>query len=141
MEGTNLVIYVISLSDYDEGIFEDPLKNSMKESIETFNQYINQEKLQNLPVCVLFNKKKLLEKKLKHTNLSTIFPEYKDGDDVEKAVKFIMDKFMSTVKGSNIFFAKVYDVINHIEAETFFSDVEEIAVELQKEGKLKELLI
>lgn len=113
----------------------------MIESIVVFEDYINRDFLRDIPVCILFNKKKILEKKLKHTPLSKVFPEYEGGDDIEKAVDFIKDKFLSKVKYTNVCFSGVYDIMNRMEAETFFVDVDNIAVELLKEGKLKEILV
>lgn len=94
------MIYLISLSDFDEGLYEDSTINSMQDSLETFKLTINGEHFAKTPILVLFNKIDLLEKKISEKDtLKNVFPEYKGENDPKKAEEFIVNMFISTNKG------------------------------------------
>jgi guanine nucleotide-binding protein G(i) subunit alpha len=100
---TDILIYLISLSDYTETIFEDN-KNRMQEAVETFESTIKGEWFQRVPTIILWNKsEKLRENIIKEDRLKETFPEYKGGKNYENALHFIQSLFMEKVKSDEYF--------------------------------------
>eukprot|EP01080_Neovahlkampfia_damariscottae_P002973 gene2973-4983_t len=95
---TNLVIYVISLSNFDENV-NDSSVNAMDDSLEVFETIINSQELQKVSFLILFNKKNVLEKKLKSNDyFYEKFPEFKDKNEVDQIEEFIIKKFKSKIQ-------------------------------------------
>lgn len=57
------VIFVASLSCYDEWMIEDRNKNKMTDQLELFREIVNEKQLKNVPIILLFTKKDLFMKK------------------------------------------------------------------------------
>ncbi|KHJ93486.1 g-protein alpha subunit [Oesophagostomum dentatum] len=72
------VIYVASLSEYDQVLLEDDSTNRMQESLQLFRQVINNKYFVNTSVILFLNKKDLFEKKIGHgRSLRIAFPNYR----------------------------------------------------------------
>jgi GTPase SAR1 family protein len=97
----NIVIFVVSLSDFDEMVLnEGEGSNRMKEALDVFTLTVNGEVFTKTQFLLLFNKEDVLITKMtKKDTLVDAFPEYTGGQDVEAAKKFIIDLFMSKIKG------------------------------------------
>lgn len=135
----DVLLYIISLSDYDECLWEDPSVNKMKEAIETFDKTINQEWFQETPIIVIFNKEDLVRKKIPQKDtLKEAFPDYKGGKDPDKAIKFIQDLFLSLWKGPpNNLYPMTAQLLIADHVKKAFEILLKMGTKLQKEGKLK----
>merc|ERR1712187_590115 len=65
-ENVTAVIFVASLSCYDEVMFEDEEKNSMSDSIELFGTICNNEYFKETAMILFLNKKDLSGEKIQH---------------------------------------------------------------------------
>lgn len=100
-ENVNLVLFIISLSEYDEIQFIEGTGMRMEESLTVFEDTVNGEIFKNTPFILWFNKSDELEKKLsREDRLKLLYKDYDKGQNVEEATKFIINKFMSKVKGN-----------------------------------------
>jgi hypothetical protein len=101
-EGTHILGYVISLSDYDETPYEDDDKNALIDALETFEATISGEWFKQSEILMIFNKEDMLMKKMeKEDKLKNVFPDYKGGQDPEKAKEFIKDLFLKKLISVN----------------------------------------
>jgi len=75
-EHVTAVIFVASLSCYDELMFEDDTTNCMHDSLELFKEICNLQWFVTTPIILFLNKKDLFEKKIHIIPLSTCFAEY-----------------------------------------------------------------
>jgi hypothetical protein len=146
----DVVIYLISLSDYDEFVYEaTESTNRMLEALDCFSQTINGEWFAKTPIVLLFNKQDVLEKKMSvKDGLVDTFPEYKGlsgflinkkgGQDAKEAQKFIMDLFMLQIKG-DVERVKILSVfiINNDCVEDGFRVIQEITKDLMAKKALK----
>lgn len=99
-DGTHLVIYLVSLSDYDEVLYEANSENAMREALDCFGRTINGEWFQDKRFIVLFSKEDVLKKKISQSDeLVNVFPEYKGGTDPKLAQEFITGLFFDQNKG------------------------------------------
>lgn len=87
------IIFVTSLSEYNQVLLEDDRKNRMHESIELFEEICNCRYFPNTPIIVFFNKVDMFEQKIKNVDLRCAFPEYTGGCNSKNAFDFIKKKF------------------------------------------------
>jgi hypothetical protein len=146
----DIVIYLISLSDYDEFVYEaTESTNRMVEALDCFSQTINGEWFAKTPIVLLFNKQDVLEKKMSvKDSLKETFPKYEGflvfkfmelgGQDAKEAQAFIMDLFKSQIKG-DVDRVKVLSVfiINNDCVEDGFKVIQEITKNLMEKKSLK----
>ncbi|KAL0491215.1 guanine nucleotide-binding protein G(i) subunit alpha [Acrasis kona] len=89
------IIFVTSLSEYDQKLFENDQNWRMHESVMLFEEMCNSKFLKNTSMLLFFNKKDLFDQKIKYVNPSVCYPdEYKDGNNPDKALDFIQKKFL-----------------------------------------------
>jgi len=87
------VLFVVALSEYNLKLYEDGTTNRMYESLKLFKEMCNNQWFQDTAMIVFLNKSDLFKEKISKFPLSDTFPEYKGGDDFDKATRFISDKF------------------------------------------------
>lgn len=81
------MIFVTSLSEYDQKCYEDNETNRTKESLLLFDEIINSRWFAQTNVIVFFNKDDLFKEKIKKVDLKVSFPDY-DGKNTNYS-KFI----------------------------------------------------
>ncbi len=103
------ILFVASLSCFDQKMVEDPSVNRMADSLVLFEQMANHKLLQSKDFVLFLNKKDLYEKKIKNVELSKFFPEYNGRQlsyvelvgkphSISQGIKFIEKKFRSQIK-------------------------------------------
>jgi len=97
-ENVDAIIYLVSLSEYDQTLFEDGVTNRMLESISLFDQICNMQWFLNTSLILFLNKKDLFEQKIKEVNITPAFPDYKGLQEFEPAVAHIRTKYMEINK-------------------------------------------
>lgn len=90
------VIFVSSLSEYDQKCYEDDQTLRMKESLVLFDEITNSQFFSDTPTILFLNKVDLFREKIKHTDLKICFEDFPGpAKDYEAASNFIRDKFLS----------------------------------------------
>lgn len=96
------LVFVVNLAGYDAVLFEDPSSNRMNESLNLFQQIVNNPYFEGIPIFLFLNKKDLFEKMiLDGTSLNKCFPEYTGGNDAKEALHFITEEFKKRVNDEN----------------------------------------
>jgi len=75
-ENVTAVIFVASLSCYDELMFEDDAINCMIDSLELFREICNLQWFVETPIILFLNKKDLFQEKIHIIPLSVCFPQF-----------------------------------------------------------------
>jgi guanine nucleotide-binding protein subunit alpha len=70
------ILFVVSLSSYDQTMIEDPTVNRMVDSLVLFEDICNNELLAKLDIILFLNKVDLFKKKVKVIPVKKFFPEY-----------------------------------------------------------------
>ena len=94
-----LVIYVISLSEYNQNSLKNEGKTRMDDSLELFEKLISMKCLEDLPWLILFNKVDVFESKLDRFDLKYYFQYFQQ--EVDKPIEFVTQKFLSKAKNLN----------------------------------------
>jgi len=89
------VMFIISLSDYNQTLYEDETTNRMQESERLFGEILNNVFFRDTPFIVFFNKVDLFEEKLKTASLTIAYKEYTGTQDFKEALDFIKNKFIA----------------------------------------------
>ena len=80
------MLFIISLSDYNQVLYEDNTTNRMRESEKLFGEILNSIFFQRTPFIVFFNKVDLFKEKLKFARLEHYLPEYSGSQDYKEAL-------------------------------------------------------
>jgi len=94
----NAILFVASLSCYDQFLREDVTQNSMVETLLLWQEVNNSEHFQSNEVILFLNKIDLFEQKIMDKPLSGLFLEYTGGTDKEQAMTFLRDKFLEVTR-------------------------------------------
>eukprot|EP00484_Ammonia_sp_Unknown_P029191 CAMPEP_0197026556 /NCGR_PEP_ID=MMETSP1384-20130603/6611_1 /TAXON_ID=29189 /ORGANISM="Ammonia sp." /LENGTH=358 /DNA_ID=CAMNT_0042455243 /DNA_START=111 /DNA_END=1187 /DNA_ORIENTATION=+ len=114
-ENFSAIVWVVSLSAFDEPLYEDENVNSLQDAINLFNEIINQDGLQwfkQSSLFIVFNKKDVFQQKITSKSLKTCFEDEKwaydedacfndcsnDEEKIQKNIQFIKEVFMQQVK-------------------------------------------
>eukprot|EP00835_Amoeboradix_gromovi_P002529 NODE_145_length_17646_cov_0.204536.p12 type:complete len:140 gc:universal NODE_145_length_17646_cov_0.204536:5335-4916(-) len=92
-EGVTMVIFVTSLSEYDQTLLEDARVNRMEESISLFDSVVNSRWFSRASMVVLLNKIDIFKEKLTIIPLKKFHPDFEGGEDPSLACKYVMSKF------------------------------------------------
>jgi GTPase SAR1 family protein len=133
-ENTNVLVYVVAISDFDQTCYEDSTTNRMQESLLLFHETTRSPWFKNSSIIIVFNKIDLFREKVRKSDIREAFPEYGGGRDYANAIEFITKKFTSQLeeKTADIIYTTATDkesiisgwekmkelVINHINKNT-----------------------
>jgi len=87
------ILFVTSLSSYDESLREDSSQNTMAEALLLFEEVANSVYFKENAIILFLNKTDLFEKKIQKVSLKVCFEEYSGPDTNEEGRKFIKSKF------------------------------------------------
>lgn len=93
-EGVQCLLFLASLSGYDQSLIEDVNANQMHEALMLFDSLVNGEWFRDKPIILFLNKIDLFREKLKKSPIKTHFPDYQGANDDEAAAtQFFASKF------------------------------------------------
>ncbi|KAI8071224.1 guanine nucleotide binding protein, alpha subunit [Gongronella butleri] len=95
-ESVMSIIFCVALSEYDQVLLEDGTENRMVESVRLFESIVNSRWFLHTSIMLFLNKVDLFKIKVDHIPLETYFPDYKGGNDANKAAKYILWRFLQT---------------------------------------------
>jgi GTPase SAR1 family protein len=97
-EDVTAVIFVASISEYDQNMFEDVHMNRMTDSMELFEHIVNHKAFKDSSMILFLNKRDLLQEKLENgdTSFSTFFPEFTgDSSSYDEVVDWTKNAYTS----------------------------------------------
>ncbi|XP_072457799.1 guanine nucleotide-binding protein subunit alpha-15 [Notamacropus eugenii] len=100
-ENVIALIYLASLSEYDQCLEENNQENRMKESLALFGTILELPWFKNTSVILFLNKTDILEEKIPTSHLATYFPNFPGPkQDAEAAKEFILEMYTRIYTGS-----------------------------------------
>lgn len=129
-ESVTAVIFVTSLSEYDQSLFEDNYTSRMMESLSLFDEVLHMKWFINSPVILFLNKRDLFEDKIKIVPMKNYFPNYDGGAELDKGIQFILGKFLEKVEGrrKTMVYPHVTCAMDTDNVQHVFDDVKEILI-------------
>ncbi|XP_075707211.1 guanine nucleotide-binding protein subunit alpha-15-like [Rhinoderma darwinii] len=102
-ENVNCLIYLASLSEYDQQLEENREENRMRESLALFKGIMELPWFRNSPIILFLNKTDLLAEKICFSDLATYFPKFKGPRQDAKAAKdFIGSAYKEIFEKTNV---------------------------------------
>jgi hypothetical protein len=91
------IIYVVSLSSYDQMMAEDVDTNRMNDALAVFEEIVNEELLSKPDVIVFLNKADVFKRKVSLSPIDKYFPDYKETKkgSVTQGLEYFKQKFLS----------------------------------------------
>lgn len=138
------VLFVCSLSCYDQYLFEDVNVNAMHEALDLFSEVCNSRWFKKTSMILFMNKSDLFKIKIQKKSLDVCWPDYKgNSDDVERvyneSIDYIRSKFIerNINSSSKQIYSHVTCATNRGDVERVFNDVQHMVVNLSlKRGGL-----
>jgi len=94
--GVSIVLYVVSLAEYDLKCYEDDETLRIEESLRLFKGIVNNMKFfSQTPIVLIFNKTDIFAEKIKKIDLSVTCPKYTGGKDFDKSIAFLKEIYLS----------------------------------------------
>jgi len=134
-ESVTAVIFVASLSCYDEVMFEDEGVNSMVDSLELFDSICNNNWFEKTSIILFLNKKDLFAEKIQSEKPITACPEFKDYDGIptsfDETTAYIKAAFIQKNKSPDdkSIFTHLTCATDQNNVEKVFNDVQHIIIE------------
>jgi len=92
-DNVTAIMFIGSLSEYDQVLAEDRTRNRLSESLELFEGIINLPWFKEVPIILFLNKNDLFQKKIKLVDIAIYHPAYTGGCDEVAGLKYIQDNY------------------------------------------------
>ena len=103
-ETVNTLLFVVSMSEYDQMLEEDHTVNRMKESIKLFASVSNVKWFAKASMLLFLNKRDVFDDKILYSPLNQCFETYNGTNDKDEAASYISTQFMSQSRtGRNVY--------------------------------------
>ena len=98
-DGVGAVLFVVSMSEYDQTLLEDSKVNRMHESLKVFSQICNNQHLSTSSILLFLNKKDVFDEKIVYSPMTQCFPEYVGSREKNAAAIYIRQRFKDENQG------------------------------------------
>merc|ERR1712176_1525829 len=146
--GVDAVVFVVSLSCYNEVMFEDGSTTKMDDAMQLFGDTLNHKEFTNTPIILLLNKTDLFAKKIKDLPI-TIDPLFCDFDgnnaqDFGQTTAFIQKMFESVnsrLSDERILYVHLTCAMDNKNVRNVFESVKQIMLEQMRKSMQKVQLL
>ncbi|KAJ6484004.1 guanine nucleotide binding protein, alpha subunit [Mycena sanguinolenta] len=94
-ENVTALVFLVSLSEYDQMLYEDESVNRMQEAFTLFDSICNSRWFVKSSIILFLNKIDLFAEKLPRSPLGDYFPDYAGGDNYDAACDYLLRRFVS----------------------------------------------
>jgi len=133
------ILFVASLAGYNQVMYEDNAMNRMKEDLALFEEMTNKPIFVNTPLFLFLNKKDLFETMIREKPLSSLFPEFKGGDDVHASIAFIEQEFRKKLPAKKDVLVQAVTSVWKRDIKAAFEEVKKSLIEKNKEAVTAEM--
>lgn len=141
-EDTELIMFFVSLSEYDLAMLEDTSKNRMQESLELFCHVTKllESRHEEIPILLVFNKLDIFSEKIKTVPLTICFPDFNGPvEDLESASKFIEKEFLKQNKTNNVIYTYTMCAIDLASVNDLWSIITSVLYQHKTRTNIKKI--
>ncbi|ETO33148.1 hypothetical protein RFI_03953, partial [Reticulomyxa filosa] len=127
------VVFVASLSSYDERLLEDENVIVMRETLNLFEEICNSKWFTKTAMILFLNKQDLFIEKLKRINLQVCWDDYRGNNEFTDAIEFIKNAFQAKNhhKDEKHVYIHVTMATDPDNVKRVFNDVQHIVINYQ----------
>jgi len=125
------ILFVASLSCYDQNLYEENDLNAMFEALQLFNIVANSRYFFHASLILFLNKSDLFAQKVKYKPLTVCFPEYDGDNSFHDAADYITMKFKNEVtnkRDSKMLYTHITCATDSSNVKKVFDDVQHTVV-------------
>ena len=98
-ESVTCLLFVVSLSEYDQTCYEDEKTSRMEESLNIFAEIANNQYFSHTSILLFLNKSDLFREKLEKKPISVYFKDYTgEPHNFEQSIEHIGNSFKKLIK-------------------------------------------
>jgi len=132
-DSVTAILFVASLSCYDQALFELDFINGMQESLNLFSEVINSRWFKRTAMILFLNKADLFRIKIEKKDLRICFPKYDGENNFKEGVDYIRKQFLARNEqqgktGARQIYVHVTCATDRDNVEKVFNDVQHIVV-------------
>ena len=128
-DNVTLAIFCVSLSEYDQFLLEDKSQNRFQESLILFENIVNSRWFARSSIVLFLNKIDLFAEKLKIKPLENYFPDYTGGQDINKATKYILWRFVKLNRANLNIYPHITQATDTSNIKLVFAAIKETILE------------
>lgn len=128
-DNVTLIIFCVALSEYDQVLLEENSQNRLEESLTLFDSVVNSRWFSRTSVVLFLNKIDVFASKLSYSPLEKHFPDYNGGDNINKAVKYILWRFTQVNRSGLNIYPHVTQATDTSNIQLVFAAVKETILE------------
>lgn len=99
-DNVTAILFVVSIAEYDQVLEEDKDVNRMIESMELFENIVNNQYFKRKSFICFFNKKDLFETKIRDKSIQPFFPNYQgDPHSFTESSEFLVKEYLAKNHG------------------------------------------
>jgi len=134
-DNVKAILFVSNLAGYNMVLYEDEEKNRLHECLELFKDTVNLDIFKNTPIFLFLNKKDLFEDKIRKTDLSFCFPDYKGGQELKPSLEYVSQKFREQVPPGNLHQYRDFFIASRVKRDVkyAFEDLQADLLRMNKE--------
>ncbi|XBW35239.1 hypothetical protein QEN19_000803 [Hanseniaspora menglaensis] len=126
----SIIIFCVSLSDYDRPLKEDSKVNALSESIELFDSIVNSKWFVNTQVMLFLNKIDLFLQKLPNSPIKNYLPDYEgDDNDAMASVKHILNLLKARNRANLVIYPHITQATDSSNIEIVFTAMADMVLE------------
>ncbi|KAG7095730.1 hypothetical protein E1B28_006440 [Marasmius oreades] len=126
-QDVSVMLYIASLTDYDQVLAEDEESNRMQDALTVFDSLCHTRWFKNTPVIlVLTNRDRLTHQRLSLSPLESHFPDYTGGPDENAAFEYIKGMFLQLCQDRAGVSVHVMNPNSAEEVKTLFKRIDEV---------------
>lgn len=128
-DSVTIIIFCVPLSEYDQFLLEDQSQNRFQESLVLFENVVNSRWFSRTSVVLFLNKIDLFAEKLQKVPLENYFPDYTGGQDINKAAKYILWRFVQLNRANLSIYPHVTQATDTSNIKLVFAAIKETILE------------
>ncbi|AGO10612.1 AaceriABR158Wp [[Ashbya] aceris (nom. inval.)] len=128
-DNVTLIIFCVSLSEYDQTLIEDKTQNRLQESLILFDSVVNSRWFTRTSVVLFLNKIDAFAEKLQTVPLEKYFPDYTGGQDINRAAKYILWRFVQLNRANLNIYPHVTQATDTSNIKLVFAAIKETILE------------
>ncbi|QLL33754.1 hypothetical protein HG536_0F00790 [Torulaspora globosa] len=128
-DNVTLIIFCVSLSEYDQLLLEDQDQNRFQESLVLYDNVVNSRWFARTSVVLFLNKIDLFAEKIQKVPLENYFPDYTGGQDINKAAKYILWRFVRLNRANLNIYPHVTQATDTSNIKLVFAAIKETLLE------------